>query len=140
MVKKLKFNRKNISFPIAGIVLGISTGSLFLDGNFIIGILIGISLSLLISLLNNTLEDKLAYTLVGIYYGSAAGSLLGLILVVLHAAFGYVNQKVPNELLMGISYKDCYLLFGVASMSAVGLVTGTLIGVRKLQQRYLFNN
>jgi hypothetical protein len=134
MVKKLKFNRQNISFPITGIVLGISTGSLYLDGNFIIGILIGISLGLLMSLLSNALEDKLAYTLVGIYYGSAAGSLLGLILSVFHGVFGSVNQTVPAEILLGISYKDCYLLFGAASMSAIGMIAGTLIGVRKLQQ------
>lgn len=134
MVKNLILNRQNLSFPLAGIALGIAMGSLFQDGNILTGILIGIILSAVVSLLSKFLEDKLAYTLVGIFYGSAAGSLLGLILVVLHTVFGSVDQTVPAELLLGISYKDCYLLFGSASMSAIGLVAGTLIGVRKIQQ------
>ena len=45
MVKNLKLNRQNISFPLAGIALGIAMGSLFLDGNILTGILVGIILS-----------------------------------------------------------------------------------------------
>jgi cobalamin synthase len=51
MVKNLKLNRQALAFPVAGIALGIAMGSLFLDGNILIGILVGIILSAVVSLL-----------------------------------------------------------------------------------------
>jgi hypothetical protein len=114
---------------VFGAAFGMVWGLLLLDGNISGGLIFGASMGLVFGLLLDVLHKKIFYSLIGLGIGLCSGAIFG----VLFIWFTGSNLALANtESLAWITATES-IFIGAVSLAAIGLVIGTMIGLRKMQ-------
>lgn len=131
---------KNTGSGIAfGAALGILIGLLFMDGNITKGLIFGVSVGLVFGILMDMLQEKIVFSLAGMSMRMVTGLFIGLLVDLYQGYSIYQEFSVTDYegMVSGLTNTHSFWLICVIVIGAIGLVIGTAIGVKKIEQKPL---